>query len=112
MHCKGLPPKFGNEVIVGPPFESARAVTAQVPFRRGRVFVRGRRRYRPMMFLSLKDGQPNLNKFFVEMFELVRIPGTVDANLLARTVWLVHALSMIACVYLTLGAQGPSFDSA
>jgi hypothetical protein len=65
-----------------------------------------------MMFLSLKDGQPNLNKFFVEMFELVRIPGRSTRTFWRGRVWLVPALSMIACVYLTLGAQGPSFDSA
>src|ERR1700739_3360577 len=38
---------------------------------------------RPMMYLPLKEGQPDLSKFFVEMFGLVR-PGRVAEAVVAK----------------------------
>jgi hypothetical protein len=54
------------------------------------------------MYLPLKEGQRNLTKFFVEMFELVRggrrEPSGGDGMVGSR-------LSMIEYTYLTLGRK-------
>src|SRR6476620_8935588 len=43
---------------------------------------------RPMMYLPLKEGQPDLNKFFVEMFGLV-MPEKVAEAVVARDVKMI-----------------------
>ena len=43
---------------------------------------------RPMMYIPLKEGQPDLNKFFVEMFGLV-MPEKVAEDLVAKNVKMI-----------------------
>ncbi|MET4204707.1 MULTISPECIES: hypothetical protein [unclassified Bradyrhizobium] len=43
---------------------------------------------RPMMYLPLKEGQPDLNKFFVEMFGLV-MPEKVAEAVVAKDVKMI-----------------------
>lgn len=43
---------------------------------------------RPMMYLPLKEGQPDLNKFFVEMFGLV-MPEKIAEAVVAKDVKLI-----------------------
>ena len=59
--------------MVSVPFvASVRTATAQAPLRTGAGFsFAAVGDTRPMMYLPLKEGQPDLNKFFVEMFGLV-----------------------------------------
>lgn len=59
---------------------------------------------RPMMYLPLKEGQPDVSKLFVEMFGLVAamFPERWTQRLSLGWSWVVPAAAMLACVYLTL----------
>src|SRR5213075_832919 len=74
-------------VISMPLVASVRTAVAQTPIATGFSFA-AVGDTRPMMYLPLKEGQPDLNKFFVEMFGLV-MPEKVAEAVVARDVKMI-----------------------
>ena len=71
------------------PNAQAQTTTAQAPSTEGAGFsFAAVGDTRPMMYLPLKEGQPDLNKFFVEMFGLV-MPEKVAEAVVARDVKMI-----------------------
>src|SRR6266436_5420706 len=76
-------------VISMPLVASVRTAVAQTPIATGAGFsFAAVGDTRPMMYLPLKEGQPDLNKFFVEMFGLV-MPEKVAEAVVARDVKMI-----------------------
>src|SRR6478752_7821851 len=76
-------------VIYMPLVASVRTAVAQTPIATGAGFsFAAVGDTRPMMYLPLKEGQPDLNKFFVEMFGLV-MPEKVAEAVVARDVKMI-----------------------
>jgi hypothetical protein len=76
-------------VISTPLVASVRTTVAQTPISVGAGFsLAAVGDTRPMMYLPLKEGQPDLNKFFVEMFGLV-MPEKVAQAVVARDVKMI-----------------------
>jgi hypothetical protein len=72
-----------------PMVASVQTATAQAPLPTGAGFsFAAVGDTRPMMYLPLKEGQPGLNKFFVEMFGLV-MPEKVAEAVVARDVKMI-----------------------
>ena len=66
---------------------------------------------RPMMYLPLKEGQPDLSKFFVEMFGLVMPEKTAEA-VVARDELLVCSVSVVNCCCETSVESSTNSDGA
>src|SRR5580765_7121334 len=76
-------------VISMPLVASVRTTVAQTPIAAGAGFsFAAVGDTRPMMYLPLKEGQPDLNKFFVEMFGLV-MPEKIAEAVVKRDVKLI-----------------------
>jgi len=76
-------------VISMPLVASVQTAVAQTPIATGAGFsFAAVGDTRPMMYLPLKEGQPDLNKFFVEMFGLV-MPEKVAEAVVARDVKMI-----------------------
>src|SRR6266702_2886787 len=76
-------------VISMPLVASVRTAVAQTPIAPGAGFsFAAVGDTRPMMYLPLKEGQPDLNKFFVEMFGLV-MPEKVAEAVVAKDVKMI-----------------------
>ena len=72
--------------VTVPLVASVQTATAQSPLPAGTGFsFAAVGDTRPMMYLPLKEGQPDLNKFFVEMFGLV-MPEKVAEAVVAKDV--------------------------
>src|SRR6266496_4712367 len=76
-------------VVSMPLVASVRTTVAQTPIAPGAGFsFAAVGDTRPMMYLPLKEGQPDLNKFFVEMFGLV-MPEKVAEAVVAKDVKMI-----------------------
>ena len=76
-------------VVSMPLVASVRTTVAQTPIAAGAGFsFAAVGDTRPMMYLPLKEGQPDLNKFFVEMFGLV-MPEKVAEAVVAKDVKMI-----------------------
>jgi hypothetical protein len=76
-------------VISVPLVASVRTAIAQAPLPTGAGFsFAAVGDTRPMMYFPLKEGQPDLNKFFVEMFGLV-MPEKVAEAVVAKDVKMI-----------------------
>jgi hypothetical protein len=79
-------PAFSVQLVAN---AQAQTTTAQAPSTEGAPFsFAAVGDTRPMMYLPLKEGQPDLNKFFVEMFGLV-MPEKVAEAVVARDVKMI-----------------------
>ena len=95
----GLSNKPSRRIVLGalatlpavsmPLVASAQMAIAQAPLPTGSGFsFAAVGDTRPMMYLPLKEGQPDLSKFFVEMFGLV-MPEKVAEAVVARDVKMI-----------------------
>jgi hypothetical protein len=76
-------------LMTGAVLPIAAPATAQSPLKSGEGFsFAAVGDTRPMMYLPLKEGQPDLNKFFVEMFGLV-MPEKIAEAVVKRDVKLI-----------------------